>query len=56
MVRFSEVSGQACLSLTCVCRERTTWRCSHCLVYGGAVWAVRDGPNGPRVGLFRGYF
>ena len=32
-----------------LCRERTTWRCSHCLVHGSAVWAVRDGPNGPRV-------
>ncbi len=30
--------------------ERQTWRCAHCLVHGSAVWAVRDGPNGPRVG------
>ena len=29
--------------------ERQSWRCSHCLVHGGAVWAVRDGPAGPRV-------
>jgi chromatin structure-remodeling complex subunit SFH1 len=29
--------------------ERNTWRCSHCKVWGSAVWAVRDGPNGPRV-------
>lgn len=29
--------------------ERNTWRCSHCKVWGTAVWAVRDGPNGPRV-------
>ncbi|MCJ1293280.1 Chromatin structure remodeling complex protein sfh1 [Xylographa carneopallida] len=28
--------------------ERHTWRCSHCLVHGSAVWAVRDGPSGPR--------
>ncbi|PSN72814.1 SNF5-domain-containing protein [Corynespora cassiicola Philippines] len=28
--------------------ERQTWRCSHCLVWGTAVWAVRDGPKGPR--------
>ncbi|KAL8947933.1 MAG: hypothetical protein Q9222_005836 [Ikaeria aurantiellina] len=28
--------------------ERQTWRCSHCLVHGSAVWAVRDGPSGPR--------
>ena len=31
------------------CRERQNWRCSHCRVWGHAVWAVRDGPNGPRV-------
>ena len=29
--------------------ERHTWRCAHCLVHGSAVWAVRDGPGGPRV-------
>ncbi len=29
--------------------ERQNWRCSHCLVHGSAVWAVRDGPNGARV-------
>lgn len=29
--------------------ERQYWRCSHCAVWGSAVWAVRDGPNGPRV-------
>ncbi|KAL8803466.1 MAG: hypothetical protein Q9182_003163 [Xanthomendoza sp. 2 TL-2023] len=28
--------------------ERQSWRCSHCLVHGSAVWAVRDGPNGAR--------
>ena len=33
----------------CDARERPTWRCSHCAVHGSAVWAVRDGPNGPRV-------
>ena len=32
-------------------RERQSWRCSHCLVWGSAVWAVRDGPYGPRVRL-----
>lgn len=31
--------------------ERPTWRCSHCRVWGTSVWAVRDGPAGPRVGL-----
>ncbi len=29
--------------------ERLSWRCSHCRVWGTAVWAVRDGPRGPRV-------
>lgn len=29
--------------------ERYQWRCSHCLVWGTAVWAVRNGPKGPRV-------
>jgi chromatin structure-remodeling complex subunit SFH1 len=30
--------------------ERINWRCSHCRVWGTSVWAVRDGPLGPRVG------
>lgn len=29
--------------------ERQNWRCRHCLIWGNAVWAVRDGPLGPRV-------
>lgn len=29
--------------------ERQNWRCAWCLVWGTAVWAVRDGPSGPRV-------
>ncbi|KAJ5081444.1 hypothetical protein NUU61_009708 [Penicillium alfredii] len=28
--------------------ERQSWRCSNCMVWGTAVWAVRDGPEGPR--------
>lgn len=28
--------------------ERQYWHCSHCRVWGGAVWSVRDGPNGAR--------
>ncbi|GJN68348.1 chromatin structure remodeling complex protein sfh1 [Purpureocillium lilacinum] len=28
--------------------ERTTWRCSHCRVWGTSVWAVRDGPAGSK--------
>lgn len=31
--------------------ERPAWRCKWCLVWGNAVWAVRDGPMGPRVRL-----
>ena len=30
-------------------RERQTWRCSHCMIWGTGVWAARDGPSGPRV-------
>lgn len=29
--------------------DRISWRCTHCLVWGTAVWAVRNGPKGPRV-------
>lgn len=29
--------------------ERLNWRCAHCRVWGTSVWAVRDGPAGPRV-------
>ncbi|KAK3687852.1 hypothetical protein B0T22DRAFT_140186 [Podospora appendiculata] len=28
--------------------ERGAWRCAHCRVWGTSVWAVRDGPAGPR--------
>lgn len=31
--------------------DRLNWRCTHCLVWGTAVWAVRNGPRGPRVSL-----
>lgn len=30
-------------------QERPSWRCTHCQVWGTGVWAVRDGPYGPRV-------
>lgn len=30
-------------------QDRAMWRCSHCMVWGSAVWAVRNGPSGPRV-------
>lgn len=33
--------------------DRLNWRCTHCLVWGSAVWAVRSGPKGPRVSLPR---
>lgn len=33
-------------------QERHHWRCSHCAVWGNAVWAVRAGPRGPRVSKF----
>ncbi|KAK7750403.1 Chromatin structure remodeling complex protein sfh1 [Diatrype stigma] len=29
-------------------QERVHWRCSHCRIWGASVWAVRDGPYGPR--------
>lgn len=29
--------------------ERFNWRCTHCYIWGTSVWAVRDGPHGPRV-------
>lgn len=32
-------------------RERQSWRCKNCAVWGTAVWAVRDGPDGPRVSV-----
>ncbi|KFA70418.1 hypothetical protein S40285_00668 [Stachybotrys chlorohalonatus IBT 40285] len=28
--------------------ERANWRCFHCRIWGTSVWAVRDGPAGPR--------
>ncbi len=32
--------------------ERSQWRCRHCQIWGSSVWAVRDGPHGPKV-IFR---
>ncbi|KAH6660531.1 hypothetical protein BKA67DRAFT_653705 [Truncatella angustata] len=29
-------------------QERLHWRCTHCCIWGTSVWAVRDGPSGPR--------
>lgn len=31
--------------------ERTSWKCTHCKIWGTSVWAVRDGPYGPKVSL-----
>lgn len=31
--------------------EKRSWRCRHCYMPSSAVWAVRDGPQGPRVSL-----
>lgn len=31
--------------------EKQNWRCAWCLVWGTGVWAVRDGPTGPRVSI-----
>ncbi|KAF4123926.1 chromatin structure-remodeling complex subunit SFH1 [Geosmithia morbida] len=28
--------------------ERAAWRCAHCRIWGSCVWAVRDGPAGPK--------
>ncbi|KAG6036832.1 hypothetical protein E4U41_005468 [Claviceps citrina] len=28
--------------------ERSTWRCTHCRVWGTSVWAVRNGPSGAK--------
>ena len=36
--------------------EKRSWRCKHCFVWAGAVWAVRDGPYGRRVSLFPPFF
>lgn len=29
-------------------RERHKWKCTHCKIWGYAVWGVRDGPHGSR--------
>ncbi|KAI2620037.1 SNF5-domain-containing protein [Hypoxylon sp. NC1633] len=29
-------------------QEKLNWRCFHCRIWGTSVWAVRDGPWGPR--------
>lgn len=28
--------------------ERKMWRCTHCAIWGLAVWGVKDGPRGPK--------
>lgn len=36
-------------------QERLNWRCTHCRIWGTSVWAVRDGPWGPRVSEYYCY-
>lgn len=31
--------------------DRLAWRCAHCRIWGTSVWAVRDGPAGPKVSI-----
>lgn len=35
--------------------ERQYWTCSHCCVWGTAIWGVRDGPAGARVSTLRSH-
>jgi chromatin structure-remodeling complex subunit SFH1 len=44
-----EASGFAGSTLQLTEGERQYWVCSHCKVWGSAVWGVRDGPNGQKV-------
>ena len=44
----SGYGGGGAGSLTELDRQQG-WRCAHCSVHASAVWAVRDGPMGPRV-------
>ena len=46
----SGYGGGGAGSLTDLDRQQG-WRCAYCLVHASAVWAVRDGPMGPRVCL-----
>ena len=44
-----EVAGFGGTSQQLTEGERQYWRCSHCQLWGSAIWGVRDGPSGPRV-------
>jgi chromatin structure-remodeling complex subunit SFH1 len=44
-----DTSGFAGSTLQLTEGERQYWVCSHCKVWGSAVWGVRDGPNGQKV-------
>ena len=44
-----EVAGFGGTSQQLTEGERQYWICSHCRVWGSAIWGVRDGPAGPRV-------
>ncbi|KJX93489.1 hypothetical protein TI39_contig4307g00002 [Zymoseptoria brevis] len=43
-----EVAGFGGTSSQLTEGERQYWSCSHCNVWGTAIWGVRDGPAGPR--------
>lgn len=44
-----EVAGFGGTSSQLTEGERQYWHCSHCKVWGAAIWGVRDGPAGARV-------
>jgi chromatin structure-remodeling complex subunit SFH1 len=44
-----EVAGFGGTSYQLTEGERQYWTCSHCCVWGAAIWGVRDGPAGSRV-------
>lgn len=46
-----EAAGFGGTSSTLTDGERQYWSCSHCSIWGTAVWGVRDGPAGSRVSL-----
>lgn len=48
-----EVAGFGGTSGTLTEGERQYWHCSHCKVWGSAIWGVRDGPKGSKVRLAR---
>jgi chromatin structure-remodeling complex subunit SFH1 len=47
--RFTPDVGYGGAGSSLTDQERDHWTCSHCLIKGSCVWAVRDGPPGPKV-------